>query len=84
MSSPVIQSTTTGDTSPGGGNKVVETVVLRDDATPHNQAGPVCVDSLPTSVDTPDKIVVRGLGLHLSQDVHVSGRRPANRNRSYN
>jgi hypothetical protein len=123
LSGLVIQSTTTGDTSPGGGNKVLETavevppkskikgvrvcfeysnnrsfidqirlaqvqsppssaLVLLDDATPQNQAGPVCVDSLPTSVDpangpvllslrlnfadTSDKIVIRGLGLHLS------------------
>jgi hypothetical protein len=57
-------------------------VVKLDDPTHHNQAGPVCVDSQPTSVDpsagavllslrvnfgdTSDKIVIRGLALHLT------------------
>lgn len=56
--------------------------VLLDDATRHNEAGPVCVDSKSTSIDpskgavrlslrvnfgdTSDKIVIRGVGLHLS------------------
>jgi hypothetical protein len=57
-------------------------VVKLDDPTHHNQAGPVCADSQPTSVDpsvgavllslrvnfgdTSDKIVIRGLALHLT------------------
>jgi hypothetical protein len=57
-------------------------VVLLDDPTHHNEAGPVCVDSQPTSIDpskgavlldlrvnfgnTSDKIVIRALGLRLS------------------
>jgi hypothetical protein len=55
--------------------------VLLDDPTHHNNVGPVCVDSATTSIDpaagplllelrvsfdkTTDRIVVRGLGLHL-------------------
>src|SRR5215471_9880708 len=123
LSGLIIQSTTTGDQAPGGGNKVVETavevppgfqvvgvricfensnprsfisqtrlaqvqnppsnaVVKLDDPTHLNQAGPVCVDSKSTSIDpsagsvllslrvnfgnTSDKIVIRGLALHLA------------------
>jgi len=56
--------------------------VKLDDPTHLNQAGPICVDSQPTSIDpsagsvllslrlnfgnTADKIVVRGLALHLT------------------
>jgi hypothetical protein len=56
--------------------------VILDDGTHLNAAGPVCVDSHTTAIDpslgplllslrvqfanTADKIVVRGLGLHLS------------------
>jgi len=56
-------------------------LVLLDDATPLTNVGPVCVDSATTTVDpslgsvlldlrvnignTADKIVIRGLGLHL-------------------
>lgn len=125
LSGLVIQSTTTGDVTPSGGNKVVSTVlevppgfkvtgvricyensnprsyidqvrlaqvqnppssaqVLLDDATPLNHNGPICVDSHRPATpinplagalsldlrvkfeNTADKIVVRGLGLHLS------------------
>jgi hypothetical protein len=119
----VIQSTTTGENSALGGNKVVHmgvqvppsftitgvrvcyelsnarsfisqvrlaqvqdppsvALVLLDDPTDLTNAGPVCVESAPTSVDpslgsvllslrvnfgdTSDRIVVRGLGLHLT------------------
>ena len=57
-------------------------VVKLDDPTHLNQAGPICVDSQPTSIDpsvgsvllslrvnfgnTADKIAVRGLALHLT------------------
>ena len=126
LSGLVIQSTTTGDTATGGGNKVVWTalevppgfkvhgvricyensnprshidqvrlaqvqnppssaLVLLDDPTPLNHNGPICVDShspaTPISPpagalllslrvnfgNTADKIVVRGLALHLSR-----------------
>lgn len=123
LSGLVIQSTTTGDTVPGGGNKVVHkaldvppgliikgvricyelsntrsfitqirlaqvqdppatALVLLDDGTNHTAQGPICVDSMPCNVDptkgplllslrvnfgnTADRIVVRGVGLHLS------------------
>jgi hypothetical protein len=119
----VITSSTTGDTAPSGGNKVVWTgtqvppgyiitgvrtcyelssrgsfitqtrlaqmqdppssaVVQMDDGTDLNAAGPVCVDSQPTSVDpargevllsyrvnfgaTGDRIAVRAVGLRLA------------------
>jgi hypothetical protein len=122
LSGLVIESTTTGDTGAGGGNKVVEksldlppgflvkgvrvgyensnarsfitqvrlaqvqnppasAVVMLDDAAHLNAAGPAFADSEATSIDpaagplllslrvnfadTSDKIVVRGLGLHL-------------------
>jgi hypothetical protein len=123
LSGLIIQASTTGDTAPGGGNKVVETAlevppgfkitgvrvcfensskrsfisqirlaqvqnppatatVLLDDPTHLNLSGPVCVDSHVAFVDpalgavllslrvnfgdTADKIVIRGLGLHLA------------------
>lgn len=118
----VIESTTTGDTVPSGGNKDVKmavevppgytikgvrvcyelsnrrsfitqirlaqvqnppatALVLLDDGTDQTNPGPICVDSATTTVNpaagavllslrvnfgnTSDKIVVRGLGLHL-------------------
>jgi hypothetical protein len=124
LSGLIIESTTTGDTSEGGGNKVVEmaldvppglsvtgvrlcyelssassfisqirlaqvqnppgsATVLLDDGTDQTDVGPICVDSEPTSIDpalgplllslrtnfgsSSDRIVVRGLGLHLSR-----------------
>ncbi len=124
LSGLIIQSTTTGDTATGGGNKVVEkgvqvppgylikgvrvcyeltssasfitqirlaqlqeppstALVLLDDGTDQTSVGPLCVDSTPTTVDpsagavrlnlrvnfgsTSDKIVLRGLGLHLEK-----------------
>lgn len=119
----VVQSRSTGDTHPAGGNKVVHmalqvppgyvikgvracyelsnrrsfitqirlsqvkdppasATVMLDDATDQTNPGPVCVNSVSTSVDpaigavlldlrvnignTSDKIVVRALGLHLT------------------
>ncbi|HEY9602436.1 MAG TPA: hypothetical protein V6C85_12550 [Allocoleopsis sp.] len=124
LSGLIIQSTTTGDTASGGGNKVVEkglevppyflvkgvrvcyessnarsfitqirlaqvqnppssAVVLLDDGTDRTNPGPICVDSQPASIDpsqgavflsfrtnfgsTADRIVIRGVGLHLSR-----------------
>ena len=122
LSGLIIESNTTGDTAPGGGNKVVETalevppgflikgvrvcyelsnsrsfitqirlaqvqnppstaVVLLDDGTNLTNSGPICVDSASTTVDpaagavllslrlnfgnTSDRIVIRGIALHL-------------------
>ena len=123
LSGLVIQSTTSGDTAPTGGNKVVHratevppgyiikgvrvcyelshpksfitqirlaqvkdppasALVLLDDGTDQTAMGPICVDSKPCSVDpskgpvlislrvnfanSVDRIVVRGVGLHLA------------------
>lgn len=119
----IVTSSTTGDTAPGGGNKVIETGVdvppgyrvtgvrvcyqvsaattfldqirlaqvqnppssaniLLDDATHQPTPGPVCVNSMPTSIDasagglflslrldfgnTADEFVLRSLGLRLA------------------
>lgn len=125
LSGLILESTTTGDTAGGGGNKVVETgvqvpprylvkgvrvcyessnarsfitqirlsqvqdppstaIVRLDDGTDLTNAGPVCVDSQPTSVDpangavflslrlnfgnTADRIVLRALGLYVAKE----------------
>jgi hypothetical protein len=123
LSGLIIQSTTTGDTATGGGNKVIEAGVqvppgylikgvrvcyessnkrsfitqIRlsqvqnppssanvrlDDGTDLTNAGPICIDSKPTSIDpatgavflslrlnfgnTADRIVLRALGLSVA------------------